>query len=206
MKKIFVIVLITLLSMSILAACGKGDDSDSGGKKELSVKKLGDAFEATNADGATQWVYDENKYVYVFENEGITYRVIADLTKEIYDEMEAIDFFDEERDDKFQNILSEVEVRTFENLSALIPPQEETDKLVGKTGQELFDDDWSYWYYDLENMEVGMNHDVFDYTVKFDYDGPKMENTDDFDFYEEFKDLTVSEIICNGIGDATEVE
>ena len=42
--------------------------------------------------------------------------------------------------------------------------------------------------------------------VKFAYDGEPMENTDDFDFYEAFKDLEVLSVTYDGLGDATNLE
>ena len=84
--------------------------------------------------------------------------------------------------------------------------QEELDKNVGKTGQELFDDGWTYWYYNLEDMEAGLYYKDFAYTVRFEYDGEPMVNSDDFDFYEEFKDLKVSSVTFDGLGDAAVLE
>ena len=214
MKKIFIIVLAIILSITMLAACGNsansGGDTNGGGNSdssdELTVSTLGEAFAAAAEDGVTEWGSDGSTYVYVFDKDGITYRAIADLTPEIAEELEAIDFMDEERDAKYEAILSDVEVRSIENLSALIPSQEETDKYIGKTGGELFEEGWDYNYYNLDDMEAGLNHGIFGYMVKFDYDGPKMENTDDFDFFEAFKDLKVKEITCTGIQNGTNIE
>ena len=101
-----------------------------------------------------------------------------------------------------EKLLAPLEVTSLTNLSEQIPPQEELDKLVGKTGQELFDDGWTYWFYDLDEMKAGLNSGLFAYEVLFDYDGEPMENTDDFDFYEEFKDLKVKSVTFTGLGDA----
>ena len=57
--------------------------------------------------------------------------------------------------------------------------------------------------YNLEDMEAGLYHGPFSFNVKFAYDGEQMENTDDFDFYEEFKDLKVSSVTYEGLGDAS---
>ena len=202
MKKVIAIILVLVLSMMVLTACG----GSGGGSKGLTVKTLGDAFEAADDNGVTAWQYGESKFVYVFEKGGTVYRAIADMSEDVYAALEAIDFFSADRDEQIFKTAGVLEVQTFENLTEMIPSQEETDKFVGKTGAELFDDDWTYWYYDLETMEAGMSHGIFDYVVKFDYDGPQMENSDDFDFYEAFKDLVVKEITCDGIGDATDIE
>ena len=219
MKRFTAVFFIVMLSVMLLASCGGAGGSggsssggnnsggnNSGSGDALIVEKLGDAFAATEEDSNSSWGFDDETYVYVFENSGITYRAIADLPAGVHEQLDEIDFFDEERDAKYEKILADVEVKTFENLTERIPSQEEVNKLIGKTCGELYDEGWSYWYYNLEDMEAGMNHDIFEYSVKFEYDGPQMENTDDFDFWEEFKDLKVKEITCNGIGDATDVE
>ena len=51
-----------------------------------------------------------------------------------------------------------------------------------------------------------MNHGAFAYTVKFEYKGKQMQNTDDFDFYDKFKNLKVSSVKFEGLGDATNLE
>ena len=215
MKRIIALFLVAMISVAILTSCGgqkEGNSGNSGSSgsdassSELSISKFGEAFEARDEAGIEEWAYTESQFIYAFENEGVTYRAIADLSPELYEKMEAIDFFDEKRDEKIKDLLSDVDVQTFENLSLLIPPQQETDKLVGKTWGELYDDGWSYWFYNVDTMEAGLTHGVLGYTAKFNYDGPKLENTDDFDFDEAFKDLTISEIICDGINDATYIE
>ena len=115
--------------------------------------------------------------------------------------------WDEERDAKEMELLQSVPIRTVENLSEMAPSQEEIDQWVGKTGQDLFDAGWTYWYYDLETMKAGMDYDAFQYDVQFEYDGEPLENDDDFDFFETFADLTVASVTYTGIGNnATNIE
>ena len=95
-------------------------------------------------------------------------------------------------------------METMENLSNEIIPQEELDKLVGKTGEELFNDGWTDGSgYNLEDMEFWLNKGAFEYTVVFD---GKVENYDEFDTEEGVKAFTVKSVKFNGLGDATNIE
>ena len=47
---------------------------------------------------------------------------------------------------------------------------------------------------------------TFAYIVKFAYDGEPMVNSDDFDFYKAFKDLPVTSVTYDGIGDAANMD
>ena len=97
-----------------------------------------------------------------------------------------------------------MEIDKLENLSDTVIPQEELDKLVGKTGEELINDGWNAGMgYNLETMEFYLNKGAFEYTVVFD---GKLENSDDFDEEEAIKPLVVKSVTLNGIGDATNVE
>ena len=169
------------------------------------LKTMEDVFAlADKADqGNSQEAYTDKDYVYVFQIDGIYYRARAAMPEDVSEAVWAIDFFDEDKDQKIRALISPLEVALAENLSEQIPGQEELDKLIGRTGQELFDEGGDYWYYNLEDMEAGLNYGPFSYAVRFDYDGEQMVNSDDFDFYENFKDLTVKSVTYEGLGDAS---
>ncbi len=208
MKIILALGLALVAVLMALTACTKTEPSGAGQSAPsgfaASLKTLADVY-AVSADGETQEGYSETKYVYVFQVNGVYYRAVAQLESDVSKELWDIEY-GEDQEQKIQALLGPVAVERVENLSEQIPSQEELDKLVGKTGQELFDDGWSYYYYNLEDMETGLYHGPFSYTVCFDYDGEPMENTDDFDFYAEFKDLTVSSVTFSGLGDATNLD
>ena len=209
MKKILALGLALVAVLMALTACTKTEPSGAGQSAPsdfdpASLKTLADVY-AASADGETQEGYSETEYVYVFQVDGVYYRAIAPLEPDVSQKLWDTEY-DEDWDQKMLDLLGQVPVERVENLSEQIPSQEELDKLVGKTGQELFDDGWSYYYYNLEDMETGLYHGPFSYTVCFDYDGEPMENTDDFDFYEEFKDLTVSSVTFSGLGEATNLD
>ena len=207
MKKLTVFILTVAAVLLLLTACGQSaeNESDATGGIDISqLKTLGDVF-GYKDNGDFQEAYSTTSYVLVFNVEGVCYRVTAELPKDVSDAVWALDD-SEDKDQKAAELLAPVEISKVENLSENIPEQSELDKYVGKTGQELFDEGWSYWYYNLDEMEAGLNYGDYNYKVRFDYDGEPMENTDDFDFYEAFKDLTVSSVTFEGIGDAANPE
>ena len=61
-------------------------------------------------------------------------------------------------------------------------------------------------YYNVEDMVAGLYHGAYLYDVAFSYDGPKMVNTEDFDFYKEFADLKVKSIKFSDIGNAIDID
>lgn len=223
MIKKALITLSMITALAVFAACGKSDDNTSAGNGENTeavsteaadmgseasdtdpidaskIKTMKDVYEYDDGENH-QESYSDTDYIYIINVDGIYYRAIASMPKDISDKIWGLDFDDDKREQKIKDLISPLEVTSFENLSKQIPGQEELDKLIGKTGQELFDEGWTYWYYNLENMEVGMNQGLYAYIVTFEYDGPEMENSDDFDFYEEFKDLKVKSVTFDRIG------
>lgn len=221
MKK-WTLLLVVALTALMLAACGNPDSgsggssggSESGGEKSgldssddfdiSSLETLADAFAAAE-EGSSQYAFDEKQIVYAFRVGDQDYRVIAEMTKELYEKSNEIPF-DEERDAKVQELLGGQKITSAENLSEKAPTQEELDKLVGKTCGELFEDGWSCWGYDLDAMEITLYHDAYAFTAVLDYDGKPMENSDDFDETEAFKDIKIKSLTYDGLGDATSIE
>ena len=208
MKRYLVIVLTLILAITMLTSCGSEPESagETSGFDPSTITTFGDIYNVIDAENS-QEAYTEHKYVYAFPvGEKDFYRAEADLTDELSEAIWAISFEDEERDAKIKDIMSSVEIGSLVNLAEGAPDQAYLDSLIGKTGGELFDEGFEYSYYDLSNMEVGFDQGVYSYVVTFDYDGEQMENTDDFDFYEEFKDLTVKTATYSGVGHATYIE
>lgn len=215
-KKIFSILLIALISMGIVA-CGNTTNSvGSAGEKKASVdfskfdpaniKTMADFLKFKDEENYNfQTSTTEENYVVVLNINDTYYRAVANLPHEVYDELFSIEDFDE-REKKMAEVNASLPVERLENLSEKIPPQSELDKYIGKTCGDLENEGWSYHYYNLQDMEAGMDYKLFSYIVKFDYDGPQMENTDDFDFFKEFKDLKIKSVTFEGVGDATNLE
>ncbi|MBO6134289.1 MAG: hypothetical protein J6O09_00725 [Lachnospiraceae bacterium] len=211
MKKI--VLFLTMLVASVLVACSGNVSNETAAVSESGktptkedIKTMADAFVYDYVDNK-QEVYTETEYIYVFELDGVYYRAIAEMPEDVSNEIWNLDIEDyDEKKKKEREIVSSLPVETFENLTEGMPTEEELSVYVGKTGQVIFDEGWTYSYYNLEDMEAGMDYKLYSYTVKFDYDGPRMENTDDFDFEENFRDLKIASIKCSGIGDPTYIE
>ena len=191
MKKISLF-LALVLALSLLAGCGQsGGESASdtpeaaAGTSDIdSLKTIGDVLALEGAEFRQSAAYD-NVFIYVFDLDGTIYRVFAPMS-----------------DDVFTAIM-DLEIDRCENLSEQIPPQEELDKLVGKTGADLLDDGWSCSGYMLDTMEFWMDYGLFEYKVAFD---GSLEMSDDFDEYEAIRPLTVKSVEYSDLGNATNLE
>ena len=208
MKKIAALILVCLMAASLLAGCGAADSAAPGGDSAEqgaesadigALRTMGDVFGFEDCGVG----YGEGSFVYVFEADGTYYRAIADLPEDVSEALWALDFFDEQHDEKVKEIVAPLEISRLENLSETILPQEELDALIGRTGQELLDDDWYIRGYNLDTMEFWMYHGAFAYTVVFD---GTLELTDDFNEEEAIGPLTVKSVTFDGIGDATDPE
>ena len=211
MKKKLIAVLTAGL---LLAGCGSSTGStesntDSGtpaaassGADVSSFRTMGDIF-AQNPDEKERGFTDKD-YCYVFELDGVIYRAKGMMTEEQRDQLFDLEFDDPDYEEKYREIAGSIVIEQFDNLTEMIPPQEELDKYVGKTGQDLLDDGWTEGYgYNLDNMEFWLYKGPFAYTVVFESD-QKYENTDDFDVWATIAPLTIKSVTYNGLGNASE--
>ena len=102
---------------------------------------------------------------------------------------------------KRHDLLSPLKVVKIENISAAIPPQEELDKLVGKTGADLLNDGWISFSFEPVGKECYMQHGLFAFTVTFEGDVQAADEYDD----ETIKPLTVKSVIYEGLGDPADL-
>ena len=163
------------------------------------VKVLGDLLGLPDLG----YGFSGETYVYAFEQDDNTYRAICDIPEEVSQALFDLDFDDPDYSKKQNELISPLPVRAIENLTEGIPSQEEVEQYIGKTGQELIDAGWSVYFYNLENLEFGMNGGVYSYAITFTGEVPDAEN---FDEYTDMGGLTVSAITCDGIGDPTWIE
>lgn len=214
MKRFLSVMMVLVLVLSLSAGCG-GSGGSSGGNTASptaegegldldSLKTMGDvlALEGRENEGTG---FSEKTYGYGFELDGMWYRVIVDLPEDVSKALWELDYEDPEYDEKMAALISPLEIKSAENLSANIPTQEEVDKYVGKTGQDLIDEGFTGNGYNLDNMEFWMSLGPYLYTVVFDTD-EKYENTDDFNEYEVIGPLKIKSITCTGVGDASYFE
>ena len=144
----------------------------------------------------------ENLYVIAFDKEGAYYRVEADIPQDVMEQLDAIDFFDEARDEKQEALLSPLPVTRVGDLSACMIPQEGLDALVGLTGEELLDLGFEYGmgYSFWDATQVFVNNGLFAYTVYFNEKVPEMDDYDDV-LDELFRSMTVQKVECDGLAD-----
>ena len=218
----------TLLSLLLaacmsftLAACGAR--GTGGGKPEASAVQDAEATEAPAPEEAAQepapaegdrgfwtlgdvFAYDisdssfsEYLYACVFEKDGVTYRAIAQMPADVSEAVWALDFFDENYDSLVREAVAPLSIMQLDNLTELIPSQEELDTLVGRNVQELVDEGWYYWYWNMDEKELGMYYGPFSYLITFD---GTPEDPENFDATQSGA-LTVRSVKYNGIGDAT---
>ena len=122
-----------------------------------------------------------DKFAIAFPVDGVYYRVEADIPADVYEKLDAIDFFDETREEQEQALLSPLPVTRVGDLSDGIPPQEELDALVGLTGQDLLDMGFEYGmgYNFWDKAEMYLDQGLYEYHVYFNEKVPEMENYDE---------------------------
>ena len=203
-----------LAAVILLAGCGAGSTGSpaagsSQGKasgqeagKDIvdNLKTIGD-IKQLDDDMVREEAYFEDFYACVIDVDGTLYRLAAELPEDVSKQIWSIDFEDEDRDEKVNELLKPLEITRKDNFSELIIPQEELDKLVGKTGQDLLDDGWYSGGYNLEDMEFWMYKDPFMYTVVFE---GTAEPTEDGDDNEMIKDLKVKSVTYTSLGNGCE--
>jgi hypothetical protein len=117
----------------------------------------------------------------------------------------ALEFDDAEYEEKHRAIAAPLEIRQLDNLTEMIPPQEELDKWIGKTGQDLIDDGWTEGFgYNLADMDFYLNKGPFSYVVRFEKD-KEYVNSDDFDVFKTIAPLTITSVTYDGIGNGAEI-
>ena len=142
----------------------------SSGFEGPAVENIGDA--KTMADVLALPGYEsattDDCYVYVFEQKGIMYRAVCDIDSGVQDRIFELDFEDPEYTKKYNAIIAPLEIARMDNLTEMIPGQEELDAWIGKTLGDLLDKGWSYSGYNLEDKEFNMNYGLFSYVVGYE--------------------------------------
>lgn len=181
MKKILVVMLCAALLLSV-TACAK--------KEEAKYKTVGECLDVTTDDHFTY--YDDVIFVYAFDDQGTPARITADMTPELLEQIEALDFQAEDYDDQYKKLVGQLAIKTYEDLSQYVIKQEELDKNVGKTGQELIDAGFEvvgFGWGGGDECEFDLEKDMFQYHVVTDV--PEGIEDEDFDGMEHFSEVTV---------------
>ena len=166
MKKLIILIMVLLMSVPVLAACGGSNDAEAGGAEDVSVdslKTIGDIIALDSAD--MQCAVYEGNVVYAFQLGDAYYQARASISEEDEQAYFDIDFADEDYEEQQNAIVESLEIEEIVNLNDQMLSQEDLDALVGKTGQELMDEGWTFSGHDLEAMEFWMGYGPFVYTV-----------------------------------------
>ena len=146
--------------------------------EESGFTVLADAF-AFRGENYSSSMTDDT-YVLVFNRDGTFYRVEADITAEIAEKANALDFFDKDHDQKLDALLGDLPVRRVADLSAGIPSQEELDMLIGMTGTDLLQMGFSLGSgYSFDgSAEMYLVLDLYEYHFIFNETVPEQEDHD----------------------------
>ena len=174
--------------------------------EESPFKTLADVYAVMNqADDENDTFFpgygmSETMFAAALEKDGACYRVEAEVPADIVAQLDAIDFFDEKREEKYEALLSPLPVTRVGDLSACLLTQAELDALVGKTGQELLELGFEYGmgYNFWETAQFFMNNGLFSYTVYMNEKVPEMEDYDAV-LDELFRPMTVQKVEIDGI-------
>jgi hypothetical protein len=210
MKKFLTLILVLLMAVFTLAACGGSSDegADTPDTSEPvsvdSLKTFGDVIDLEKED--VQSAVGGGYVVYAFKYGDTYYRVKSAIPADLEEEYIGIDILEDGYEEKQQALISDVEIDEIENLSEQILSSEECDALVGKTGQEMQDAGWKFGDgHSLESMEFWANYGPFTYTVVFDGEVPESEY-ETFDDVNDTKDMKVKSVEFMTLGDATTIE
>jgi len=153
--------------------------------------------EVQEAEEERGQVGHNDKYiVYVTECDDTIYRFVVESSKEISEEIEALDFHDDDYMEKVYATFNDLPIVSEENLLLYAMDEEEMEALVGKTGQELLDAGFeSPGYNEDENGQwVGMDFGVLSYRFIMN------EDLGDSEVWEAiFKKATVKSVEMDGI-------
>ena len=206
MKKVFVCALSVLLVLSLFAACGKNTGNDTNptnvASDEMPFRTIGEALAAEKEDFSEQTATYGKVFVYVFEQDGTYWRLVAELSDEEAAALSELDILEEDYKEKEEALISPLAVTKCENLNEQILSDDEMAALVGKTGAELLSSGWnSGMGYNLDSMEFYWDYGPFSYTVTFEK-LEQLENTDDFDEEAAVAQLKVTSVAFSGLGNS----
>ena len=194
MKRLAYLVVALCLVFSLTACGGSGGSGGGGGNAGGEPKTLADVYALEAEDFMES--YDPDYYACVYKVDGVYTRVEADMPDGLYDEIDAIPFEDETRDEQVKELLGAVEIKKTEDVSALVPDEDACKDLVGMTAQELQDAGYEMSYYTVFEGQITVNA-VKDYAAyMFTFDGDLGE--DDPDWLNKIAGMPAAEASVQG--------
>ena len=192
-KKTAVLALAMALACMLFAACsgqqqggsnaGSSDQVEataSAGVDTSSWKTLGDVLAATSKNAG--FVCDEATFVGVYEIGDSIIRVVAKMEPGMYDKLGELDYNADDYDKLFADALGGAAIESTEDITAGKLSQEALDAFVGKTGQDLLDNGFtfsSYYMYGEDETGALMDNGFFSYGVTFDVKVPEDKAEDE---------------------------
>ncbi len=203
MKKILIFILIMVMVTISLSGCGMPNEEDREPIDIGSIKTVGDILALEDANEQYSFYYDI--LVYAFEMNDGYYRAKALIPKETSEALWALDYNEEDYNEKYTELVSALEISEMEDLTGQILSQEEMDAFVGMTGRDLQNAGFSVTGRDLATMHFFMEYGPFLYDVVFDSTVDEADY-DSFSDEEDIKEFTVKSMGFLALGDATNIE
>lgn len=139
----------------------------------------------------------EHYYALHFELNGNEYRAVSFIDKDTAAKVFALDFDDPEYDKKHNEIIAPLPIDRIDNLTEMIPSQEEMDKSIGKTAGELLDEGWRFYWCNLQDKQLGMTNGLFSYTLGYEGELQPGIEADE----ETVRPLKITSVGYDGLGD-----
>ena len=141
---------------------------------------LGDAL--ANATTMPDYGYDGNYFVCVFQSGDSYIRAVAEMESDVADQFFGLDFLAEDYAQQFANVVGGLQLVEVEDITAGLLDQDDLDALVGKTGQELVDEGFTFGYYNFRSdggeSGAAMDNGYFCYSITFDAAIPSLDLED----------------------------
>lgn len=181
----FLMIICMAMFMISLSACQAADDTKPTGKEPQSIGEV--ILSGANSEYYASEITED--YIRVVNDD---YVCESKMTPEIYAKLEEVDFFAEDKDQQYAEILKDYPIDKLELRSDSQLSEEEMKNLIGKSGQELLDMGFENFGYNLneENAVFFMDRNGYSYNVVVE---ESFEETDDFDAYEAFGKSTIKE-------------
>lgn len=199
MKKLWTVALACLMLLT-LAACVEKTAAPAGERGNNEIAALYD-----EGYQCEQTVYDESTWKGIFRMEDSwesVKLVTAKMTKAEYEAISAISFEDENADEKTAVALTNFSDVTVEDVTDLLPTQEELDAYVGKTLGDLEEDGFENTGNSNWDGEYTFYYDGPVYCVAVDLaDGVKIEDMDDYSA-NDLRELSIGKVEMMGLSGA----
>lgn len=204
MKK-SVMILLSVVLIFAFTGCGasnKTQTSDSGEAVEMGTNRIAELLNDGYELGMMSCSENEMKCILTKgENYELIIRITAKMSAELYDKYEAISFDDEQYEEKRQAFTTYLEIENEEDISDIIPTQDELNTYIGKTVGELEADGFenSGNLVDEEKDCMVLFYDGSEYCVEIGTELKADANLDDYS-NNDLKKLKITSIEFTGIG------